>query len=281
MTITVSFTRLAKTAIFTAALGMATTLGMADEVIGTVDFDGETITVTQTDDGEQVIALGERELGRNYFAGIDRVVEISGEPVALFYLGDGGNACGPSTLIIWRNDEGDIETFDYTEGCDTPAPSISDNGIHFVPYLNPGEERPLKRWSKYDGVETVGLIRFTPEPGTGWDTLAANPAGHPIDFFQNEEIYTLAAIALGDGLGAYVKGLQVASEPKRLQSGIVMASGCVPHNCGSADAFIAVDETGRALYMAQQNAGGYSHWPSLDSWSEPALEAFGIFTSSR
>jgi len=253
----------------------------ANTLVDEIVFDSETISIIETDEFEKVIMLRDRELGRNWFAGFDRVANVSGEPVALFYLGDGGNACGPSTLIVWRNDNGNIETLNYQDGCDTPAPSISDNGIHFVPYLNPGQERPLKRWSKNGGIETVGLIRFTPEPGTGWDSLTAEPITHPTDFFLNEAVYALAANLLGGDMQAYTMGLSVASEPQRLPSGMLMASGCVPHSCGSNDAFIAIDTNARALYMAQQNDNGYSFWPAYATWPQTATQAFGMFRSNR
>jgi hypothetical protein len=254
---------------------------LADEVIETVDFDGEVITISQTDEGEQVISFGEQELGRNFFAGFDRVAEVSGMPVALFYLGDGGNACGPSTLIVWREDEATLQSLNYTEGCNTPAPAISDNGILFVPYLSPGETRPLKRWSAPEGIRTMGNLSYTPELGTGWQDLAANPVGHPLDFFGNEAVYNSAASLLGDNLEQYAKGLRVASEPQTLQSGMIMASGCIPHNCGSGDAFIAVDTMGQTLYLAQQDGSGHKYWPDLASWPAPALEALEIYKTIR
>ena len=275
---------------FNSSLKIATVLlvascfagqALADEVIENVEFDGETITVTQTDDGEQVITIGERELGRNFFAGFDRVTEVGGVPVALFYLGDGGNACGPSTLIVWREDEDDIQSLDYSEGCSTPAPAISDNGIIFVPFLNPGESRPLKRWSVSEGISTMGVLDYSPETGTTWSDLSENPAGHPLDFFMNEEVYSQAASLLGDDLENFAKGLRVASEPQSLASGIIMATGCIPHNCGGGDAFIAVDTTSQSLYLAQQDGTGHKYWPPLETWPAPALEALETYKNGQ
>lgn len=263
------------------ATASLTASAFADEVIETVDFDGEVITISQTDEGEQVISLGEQELGRNYFAGFDRVTEVSGIPVALFYLGDGGNACGPSTLIVWREDEETLKSINYTEGCDTPAPAISDNGILFVPYLSPGETRPLKRWSAPEGIRTMGNLSYSPEPGTGWRQLTENPVGHPLDLFANEAVYNTAASLLGGDLEHYAMGLRVASEPKKLKSGMIMASGCIPHNCGGGDSFITVDTTGEALYLAQQDGTGHKYWPDIANWPAPALEALEIYKGSR
>lgn len=253
----------------------------AQTVIEEIPFDGETITITEMDDGQQALKIGEEELGRNWFAAFDRVTEVEGYPVALFYLGEGGNACGPATVILWRNDDGDIQSFLHDDDCSTPAPAVSDNGIYFVPYMAPGETRPLKAWSPSGGMTTRGSLSFTPEPNTDWATLKGGELFHPLDFFNNASVYRAVADLTGDDLEEYAKGLRVASQPRKLSSGIRMASGCIPHNCGGGDSFIAVDQAGEAVYLAQQNGDGFRFWPPKETWSDTAVEAYEIFLNSR
>ena len=246
-----------------------------------IAFDGETITIVEKDDGQRVILLGDRELGSNWFAGFDRIVEVYDQPVALFYLGDGGNACAPSTLIVWRGEDGAVRSLNHGDDCSTPAPSVGDNGIVFVPYLLPGETAPVRNWTPLEGIETVGILHYSPEPGTGWETVAGAEIAHPMDLLRNEALYSAALEMLGaDDITDYARGLGVASEP-RTRGSLISGSGCVPHNCGGADSLIIADTASRKLYLAQQRDGTIRQWPQASEWPADALALFQEFAPGR
>lgn len=254
---------------------------LAAEILQEVAFDGEAITIVEAEDGQRAVLLGDRELGRNWFAGFDRIVEVYGQPVALFYLGDGGNACAPSTLIVWRGDDGGILSLNHGDDCGTPAPSVSDNGIVFVPYLLPGETAPVQRWTPPNGIETVGILHYAPEPGTGWDAITSGTISHPLDLLHNEALYTAALSLLGtDDITDYARGLGVASEPQ-MRGGLLTGSGCVPHNCGGADSLIIADPAARKLYLAQQRDGTIRQWPQASKWPAAAVVVFQEFAADR
>lgn len=257
---------------------------MPTSAAGTLEeiaFDSETITIVEVEDGQRAILVGGRELGRNWFAGFDRIVEVYGQPVALFYLGDGGNACSPSTLIVWRSSDGAIQSLNHGDDCSTPAPSVGDNGIVFVPYLLPGETAPVQRWTPPDGIETVGMLQFAPEPGTGWGDIAEGTISHPLDLLHNEALYQAALSLLGaDDILDYARGLGVASEPQ-MHDGLLTGSGCVPHNCGGADSLIIADTTAQKLYLAQQRDSGIRQWPEAQSWPAAAMSVFQEFAAGR
>ena len=253
----------------------------AAEILEEIAFDGETITIVEAEDGQRAVLLADRELGRNWFAGFDRVVEVYDQPVALFYLGDGGNACAPSTLIVWRDEDGAIRSLNHGDDCGTPAPAISDNGIVFVPYLLPGETAPVRRWTPPDGVETAGVLHYAPEPGTGWEAIAADAISYPLDLLRNEALYTEALGLLGaDDMADYARGLSVASEPQ-IRDGLLTGSGCVPHNCGGADSLIIADTTAQKLYLAQQRDGAIRQWPEASGWPAGAAALFKEFAAGR
>ena len=253
----------------------------AQEVIEEVPFDGETISIMQMGDGQQALMLKEKELGRNWFAGFDRVTEVEGLPVALFYLGDGGNACGPATLIVWRDEDGEVQSLNHDEECSTPAPSVSDNGIYFVPYLAPGEAGFLKAWSPSRGLSTEARMTYVPQPDTGWTDLDTKEIFHPLDLFRNAAVHDAVAALTGEEFEHYASGLRVASEPRKLSSGILMASGCIPHNCGGGDSFIAIDLANEAVYLSQQDGENIRNWPELDAWPDNAREALAVYQASR
>jgi len=272
--------RFATAACATLFLGLS--LAQANEVIEEIPFDGDTIIVTDTGNGEQIISINDEEIARNYYASFDRVTKVEDAPVAIFYMSDGGNSCGPTTLLIWRDiHDGKIKQFDHDEDCQTPAPSISDDAIFFIPYLNPGESRLLNAWSPSSGISSKGQLSFAPQAGTGWADLKAKPASHPIDFFQNEVIHDMAKKLTGDDFAVFAKGLSVAVDPRPLRMGVIMASGCTPHNCGVKDSLILIDEENQTIFLAQQNENDFNYWPPKDQWTPKANEAFDIFISSR
>ena len=68
--------------------------------------------------------------------------------------------------------------------------------------------------------------------------------------------------------------LGTGGSTEKTPSGILFASGCVPHACGSADAFIGVDVTGKKLYFAQQgDTPEPKTWPALAEWPAEVKDA--------
>ena len=57
-------------------------------------FASGTLTITETEDFDKVLAFNGKELTRNYVVNYDRIVEVGGQQVALFDVGDGGNILG-------------------------------------------------------------------------------------------------------------------------------------------------------------------------------------------
>ena len=117
----------------------------------TIPFGGGAFTITETPDYEKILTYEGREIARNYVVFFDREVTVGETPVALFSVGDGGNACGPATVIAWKKD-GALESTLVGEDCGAPPAAVSDSRIYFVPYLVPGDTAPLQYWSPDEGV---------------------------------------------------------------------------------------------------------------------------------
>ncbi len=71
--------------------------------------------------------------------------------------------------------------------------------------------------------------------------------------------------------------LLVGGGTEKTASGIVYASGCVPHACGVSDGFMAIDAAAKKLYFAQQKdeqgASGADAWPDLKEWPAELRDA--------
>lgn len=239
-----------------------------------ISFEGGKFTITETEDLDKILSYDGREIARNYVVFYDRTVEVEGMPVALFSVGDGGNACGTATVIAWKPEEGGIRSDIVGEECGSPPAAVADSAIYFVPYLIPGDSSVVEFWSPEEGVRVAGTLSFAPQPGTQWSGLDPAKFKTITDAMHNEAVYMAAKALLGDSLLDVMTGLQVGSGPAVTPSGIVYANGCVPHACGISDAFMAVDAKGQKLYFAQErNQPQPATWPAIETWPADLRQA--------
>lgn len=239
-----------------------------------IQFEGGKFTITETEDLDKILAFDGKEIARNYVVYYDRTVEVDGEKVALFAVGDGGNACGAATVMAWKPKDGGISSDIVGEECGAPPAAVTQYSIYFVPYLLPGQSAPVEMWSPSEGVTIAGTLSFTPQPGTQWSDLDPARLQNIVDAMRNEAVYLAAQKLLGASLTEVMTGLLVGGGTEALPSGVVYATGCVPHACGSADAFMAVDARGQKLYFAQEGEKPEpSTWPVLDTWPADIRDA--------
>lgn len=241
--------------------------------IDTRPFAGGTLTITETDEGDKVLAFDGAELVRDWYVDFDRMVDVAGTEVALYVAGPGGNACGVDAVIVWKPQDAPLKSERFGD-CGAPPAAPDGSRLVFVPWVMPGETLDVTEWTPSDGFRVAGAMTFKPQPGTTWADLAARPAGHPMDLFANEDFYAKATAILGDDLSSLVTSLGTSSEPADVGGGLLVARGCVPHACGSADGFVAVDPKKQDIWFAQQqDDGGLKTWPALDTWPKAARDA--------
>jgi len=230
-----------------------------------IPFAGGTLTITETEDLDKIVAFDGQELARNYMVFYDKTVEVAGLPVALVSVGDGGNACGAATLIVWKPEGEGIKSQIVGEDCGSPPAAVTDQSIYFVPYVLPGETENGLIWTPSDGLKVNGAVTFIPQPGTTWASFDPKTLDNISDALSNEEIYNAAKAMLGEEMTAMVTSLLVGGGYETTASGVIYSSGCIPHACGSSDGFMGVDQKGKKLYFAH---GGEDQkaWPPVDAW---------------
>ncbi|MER9870589.1 hypothetical protein NKJ35_26025 [Mesorhizobium sp. M0136] len=241
-----------------------------------IPFEGGQLTITQEEEyGERVLAFDGKELARNYDVFFDKIVEVGGVKVALVDVGDGGNQCGPAKVIVWKPEGGTIQTTTVEQDeCGAPPAAISDSAIFFVPYLLPGDSKPALQWSPTDGLTTSGNLTYMPEPGTDWKDVDPSKYDNIIDAFHNEAVYRLAETLLGKDMPDMATSLLVGGGTAETASGAFFASGCVPHDCGGNDGFMAVDPVNHKLYFARRgDKPEPDAWPAVSTWPADVKEA--------
>jgi hypothetical protein len=234
-----------------------------------IPFAGGEITITQQEEyGEKVLSFDGKELARNYQVNFDRIANIGGTDVAMVDVGDGGNACGPAKVLVWKPQGGDIRTETVGEDCGAPQASVSDYRIVFLPYVLPGATALVQTWSPDTGLATAGELSFAPEPGTGWKDLDPSKLAGMISTLSNAAVYRASRKLLGDRMEEVVTGLSVSGAPETTKMGLIFGNGCTPHACGIADSFMAVDTRSKAVYFAHQGEKGIDAWPALKRWPD-------------
>ncbi|RRI02685.1 hypothetical protein EH240_11875 [Mesorhizobium tamadayense] len=236
-----------------------------------IPFEGGQLTITQPEqDGEKVLAYDGKQLASNYDVFFDKLVKIGDVNVALVDVGDGGNQCGPAKVIVWKPKDGEIQTTVVEQDeCGAPPAAVSDSAIYFVPYLLPGDSKPALQWSPTTGLTTSGELTYTPEPGTDWKDVDPSKYDNIVDAFHNEAVYKAAEALLGKGMPDMATSLLVGGGTEKTASGAFYASGCVPHDCGGNDGFMAVDPVKHKVYFARRGDNGEPDaWPDVKSWPD-------------
>ncbi|WP_192361041.1 hypothetical protein [Mesorhizobium mediterraneum] len=260
-----------------ADLGASSNAALADDDSqAPVPFESGQLTITQQEEyGEKVLAYDGKQLASNYEVSFDRIVKVGGVNVALVDVGDGGNQCGPATVIVWKPEGGTIQSTTVEQDeCGAPPAAISDSAIYFVPYLLPGVSKPALQWSPTDGLTTSGNLTYMPEPGTDWKDVDPSKYDNIVDAFHNEAVYRLAETLLGKEMPEMATSLLVGGGTEKTASGASYASGCVPHDCGGNDGFMAVDPANHKLYFARRgDKPEPDAWPAVNTWPAEVREA--------
>ncbi|TIT92179.1 MAG: hypothetical protein E5W55_18620, partial [Mesorhizobium sp.] len=233
-------------------------------------------TITQQEQyGEKVLSYDGKELASNYDVFFDRIVKIGDVNVALVDVGDGGNQCGPAKVIVWKPKDGEIQTTTVEQDeCGAPPAAVSDAAIYFVPYLLPGDSKPALQWSPTTGLTTSGELTYSPEPGTDWKDVDPSKYDNIIDAFHNEAVYKAAEALLGKDMPDVATSLLVGGGTEKTASGAFYASGCVPHDCGGNDGFMAVDPVKHKVYFARRGDNPEPDaWPPVKNWPEDIKKA--------
>ncbi|TIT62133.1 MAG: hypothetical protein E5W63_09630, partial [Mesorhizobium sp.] len=247
-----------------------------DDKQAPIPFEGGQLTITQPEqDGEKVLSYDGKQLASNYDVFFDKIVKIGDVNVALVDVGDGGNQCGPAKVIVWKPEGGAIQSITVEQDeCGAPPSAVSDNAIYFVPYLLPGDEKPALQWSPASGLTISGNLAYMPEPGTDWKDIDPTKYDNIIDAFHNEAVYKEAQKLLGKDMSDMATSLLVGGGTEKTASGAFYASGCVPHDCGGNDGFMAVDPAKHQLYFARRGDNGQPNaWPAVATWPADVKEA--------
>ncbi|MDX8453682.1 hypothetical protein RFM98_13020 [Mesorhizobium sp. VK9D] len=251
--------------------------GSDEEKQAPIPFEGGQFTITQQEQyGEKVLAFDGKQLASNYDVFFEKIVKVGDVNVALFDVGDGGNQCGPASLIAWKPQDGEIQTTTVEQDeCGAPPVAISESAIYYVPYLLPGDSKPALQWSPTEGLTTSGNLAYTPEPGTDWKDVDPSKYDNIIDAFHNEAVYKAGQALLGNDMPDMATSLLVGGGTEKTASGAFYATGCVPHDCGGNDGFMAVDPARHKVYFARRGDNGEPQaWPLVKDWPADIKKAY-------
>ncbi len=162
--------------LFFALLLTAASPALAQEDIpAPVKFGEAEITFARGEDEEITVSYNGVELYRNFYVSFDRIVTLAGEEVALLSGGDGGNACGPNSLIVTLPVDSPDAKLEVIGACGSPAPAVTIDEIYYVPYLEAGRDRA--------GQELVAVTRT----GRRRQACLHTENGHQLGEFGSED----------------------------------------------------------------------------------------------
>ena len=227
---------------------------------------------------EQSLSFDGKEIAKDFVVLLDKTAQIVETDLVIFFVGQGGNACGPNIVLAWKTD--DVFKSEFLEvSCDTPDIAVGEYGLTFVPYLAPGADPvPLIGWTPDEGVRQFGEASFSPDPKFNWGTLKPESGARPLDVLNIPDIYAKIAKASGDDLEAFALGLSVSSGLAPAEGDLIWGRGCEPHNCGGQDSLMVLDPSQKQVFIAKVFSDrGLVTWPDRRSWPKPAEKLLATF----
>ena len=265
--------------ILTAALLslVVQTASAQEELPAAVKFGDGEISFARGEDEEIAVTVNGQEIYRNYFVTFERLAKVGGTDVALLLGGPGGNACGPSSLIVTQPEGSPDAKVDIVgEDCGAPPVTVMPHEIRFVPYLVPGATETVQKWTPDGGLAEAEEISYQPQEGSNWDSLDPAKADHPYALLNNADIYAAAQNLTGDKFSELVTLLGVAGPPEVLDGGLVASPGCQAHACGTANGFLGLDlENSQVFAATKYSNADAALWPAdISAWPSPLRQAF-------
>lgn len=247
------------------------------EVPAAVPFAGGEFTFAIGEDEEITMSYAGQEVHRAPIIKFDKIVSVAGVEAALFSAGDGGNGCGPQMLIFTLPQDAVDPVIDIAgEECGAPEPAFTADAIHFVPHVSPGGTAIVERWTPKAGVQVAGELVFMPQPETGWADLDPAKITHPVELFDNAELYTALQKLAGDRFVELADKLATASPPQMIDGKFLAAPGCQPSACASDKGFAGLDIEKKSVFAAIRTEDGTETlWPADKAvWPEALIKAW-------
>jgi hypothetical protein len=242
-----------------------------------VPFAGGEFTFAIGEDEEIAMSYAGQEVHRAPVIKFDRMVSVGGVEAALFNTGEGGNGCGPQMLIFTLPPDAVDPVIDIAgEECGAPEPAVTADAIYFVPHVPPGGTALVERWTPKDGVTVAGEISFMPQPETGWADFDPAKISHPVDLFNNAELYAALQALAGQRFVELADKLGTASPPTLIDGKFLAAPGCQPSACSSDKGFAGLDIEKKAVFAAIRTEDGTETlWPAdKAAWPEALIKAW-------
>lgn len=249
----------------------------AGEVPAAVPFAGGEFTFAIGEDEEIAMSYAGQEVHRAPMIRFDRILMIGGVEAALFHAGDGDDGCGPQLLIFTLPKDAVDPVIDIAgEECGAPEPAVTSDGLFFVPHVPPGGTALVERWTPKDGLKVAGELAFTPQPETGWADLDPAKVTHPVELFNNAELYAALQALAGDRFVELADKLGTASPPNLIDGKFLVSPGCQPSACASDKGFAGLDIEKKTAFAAiRTEDGAETLWPADKAvWPEALIKAW-------
>lgn len=125
-----------------------------------------------------------------------------------------------------------------------------------------------------EASSTIAPLSNSFLPGTPWPALldiSQTVLAPQHDLLSYAGVETQAKHLLGDEYEQWASHFGGKSQPKPLESGLLMANGCLAPNCSLHKSLLIVSPVNQKVYAAMVTKGKVAMWPSLMSWPDDAI----------
>jgi hypothetical protein len=218
-----------------------------------------------------------KKVYENASLAFEKVTKIDGVGVVIGTTSIEGNLCGELYFVLSFRAKQRPKLYEPIGDCKEVSYEIGKKGIHFKTEASAGNDGGSWYWSASDGLKDVGAIKHVPDPNKGWKDLDAKKISHPHELMDYGEIASAIMSLLGKD-SAKVLPLIAGTGAVEYKTGLLVGTGCQPHECDSHQVLILADLKTKKIMLAWNLAGHPTVVRGFDqSWPASAKAELKVF----
>lgn len=169
----------------TLSVGLIATKVPAPEI--EIVLFGSSVSITRADDQERLVIDG-REILKNHYVSIEKILIVGGTPVAVGTSSMGGKACDGSPFLISFPPAGNPRIDGPLDTCSGVGIAGQENSLVLSTSATPDSPGHKWVWTPSDGVKSIAGEKFVANTAKGWPQLRERVPFHPSELLDYAEI---------------------------------------------------------------------------------------------
>lgn len=225
-------------------------------------------------------------IGADEHVEVDFEGRLDGHDAAALYVDRGGASCASGTEVLIVARPGAAPTIGRVEddSCFSRPIVGKERSLQFNgpedalvvrTGVSPSMDGQLWRFTARDGLQLVGSLKFSPQPGTVLSPMSVSSVHYGFEFYRNAGFVSRFRELTGTDADLIMRATQTSDLVRISTDGqYVFSSGCMPHNCRDEAGLLVVDIKNSTVLVAYKPEGRpIKVYPAVGAWPISARQA--------